>query len=330
MASLRIGIQLTKNLEKYEYFLSLLNTNLVANKGLKFIYISDDSDLKKKIGNLDILTTYKIDESTFNYASEKLKWIHFGSAGIEKSLFPTILKSKTIITNASGIHAGPVSEFAMGMILYLSKQFGECEKFKNDAKWTQWELAQKMIQLSGKTVGIIGFGNIGKAISKKAKAFEMKVIATRRLQKKVEHKKIVDELIPLSELDYLLAKSDYVVISCPLTPLTVGMIGKEELAKMKSSAYLINIGRGAIVDDEALIKALQTQKIAGAGLDVFSVEPLGKDSPLFGLDTVFLSPHISGNFPEYQRYVMQQFLENLNRFILGKDFKNRVCKKRLY
>lgn len=330
MKPLKIGIQLTKNTEKYEYLLSLLKTNLISNKGLKFIHIGDDSDLKKKIENLDVLTTYKIDEHIFNYASEKLKWIHFGSAGIEKSLFPAILKSKTIITNASGIHAGPVSEFAMGMILYLSKNFAGCEKFKNDTEWTQWELAGKMNQLSGKTIGIIGFGNIGKAISQKAKAFEMKVIATRRLQKKIEHKKIVDELIPLSELDYLLGESDYVVIACPLTPLTKGMIGKEKLTKMKSTAYLINIGRGAIVDERALIQVLQNQKIAGAGLDVFSKEPLGEDSPLFKLDNVFLSPHVSGNFPDYQRYVIQQFIENLNRFILDKGFKNRVCKKRLY
>ena len=110
MKPLKIGIQLTKNTEKYEYFLSLLKTNLVSDKGLKFIHIGDDSDLKKKIGKLDILTTYKMNEHIFNYASENLKWIHFGSAGIETSLFPAILKSKTIITNESGIHAGPVSE----------------------------------------------------------------------------------------------------------------------------------------------------------------------------------------------------------------------------
>jgi D-2-hydroxyacid dehydrogenase (NADP+) len=330
MSNLKIGIQLTKNREKYEYLLSVIDSNLNSKKGLEFIHIGDDDDLNDKIESLDILTTYGISEDIFIHSSGKLKWIHFGSAGIEKNLFPRILKSKTIITNASGVHAGPVSEFAMGMILYLSKQFGGCEKFKNDTEWTQWELARKTIQLKGKTIGIIGFGQIGKAIAKKAKAFDMNVIATRRLQKKVEIKKIVDKLIPLSDIDYLLSESDYVVIACPLTPLTEGMMGKKKLSKMKPSAFIINIARGAIIDESALIQALQSSKIAGAGLDVFSTEPLDKDSPLFDLDNVFLSPHISGNFPKYQRDVILQFADNLNRFMAGKDLKNRVCKKRLY
>ncbi|MBC8311542.1 MAG: D-2-hydroxyacid dehydrogenase [Candidatus Marinimicrobia bacterium] len=326
MSSLKIGIQLTQNREKYDYLLSVLSAHLDSTKGLEFFHITKEN-LKSKIAELDILATYEIAENEF---SNKFKWIHFGSAGIEKSLFPRILKSKTIITNASGVHAGPVSEFTMGMILYLSKQFSGCEKFKNDAEWTQWKLAKQTIQLKGKTVGIIGFGDIGKSIAKKAKAFEMKVIATRRLQKKVEKKKIVDELIPLSDVDYLLINSDYVVIACPLTPLTKGMIGRDELAQMKSSAFIVNIARGAIIDEAALIQSLQKNEIAGAGLDVFSTEPLDKDSPLFTLNNVFLSPHISGNFPEYQQDVVIQFAENLNRFLAGKDLKNRVCKKRLY
>lgn len=330
MPSLKIGIQLTKNPEKYEYLISVLSSHLDSKSGFEFSHIADGTDLKNKINDLDILTTYEMDETIFSHSSEKLKWIHFGSAGIENSLIPSILKSKTIITNASGVHAGPVSEFAMGMILYLSKQFRGCETFKNNAEWTQWELARQTIQLKGKTVGIIGFGSIGKAIAKKAKAFDMKVIATRRLQKKVETKKIVDELIPLSDLDYLLSNSDYVIIACPLTPLTKGMIGSKELAKMKSSAFIINIARGSIIDEVALINALQSNEIAGAGLDVFSTEPLDKKNPLFELENVFLSPHISGNFPEYQKDVVIQFAENLNRFLAGKDLKNRVCKKRLY
>jgi phosphoglycerate dehydrogenase-like enzyme len=218
----------------------------------------------------------------------------------------------------------------MGMILYFTKQFGGCEKFRNDTEWTQWELARQTIQLKGKTIGIIGFGSLGKAIAKKAKAFDMKVIATRRLQKKVENKKTVDELIPFSMLSHLLKNSDFVVVACPLTPLTKNMINKRELYQMKSSAYIINIARGEIINEAALIYALKSNTIAGAALDVFKKEPLPKESPFFALDNVFLSPHISGNFPEYQHDVMVQFADNLNRYIAGKDLKNRVCKKRLY
>jgi len=327
---MKIGLQLTQNQEKYSTLTSILKSKLDKKNGITFLQIGNDDDLKTKIDSLDILVAYKINEKIFSHSSKTLKWVHLGSAGIEQSLFPEILKSKTIITNASGIHAGPVSEFVMGMILYFSKQFLGCEKFKSNQKWAQWELAKKTIQLKNKTIGIIGFGEIGKSIAQKAKAFDMKVIATRRLQKKIENKKIVDELIPLSELTYLLKNSDYIVVACPLTPLTNGMISKAELGKMKSSAFIINIARGAIIDESALIHALKENKIAGAGLDVFENEPLDKDSPLFELDNVFLSPHISGNFPEYQHDVVVQFAENLNRYLSGKSLKNRVCKKRLY
>jgi len=330
MSSIKIGIQLTKNPEKYKYLLSVLKSEVITTNGLEYIHIPTDEDLIKIIPELDILTTYHIKETSFANATNQLKWIHFGVAGLEYSLFPDILKSKTIITNASGVHAGPVSEFVMGMILYFTKQFGGCEKFRNDTEWTQWELARQTIQLKGKTIGIIGFGSLGKAIAKKAKAFDMKVIATRRLQKKVENKKTVDELIPFSMLSHLLKNSDFVVVACPLTPLTKNMINKRELYQMKSSAYIINIARGEIINEAALIDALKSNTIAGAALDVFEKEPLPKESPLFALDNVFLSPHISGNFPEYQHDVMVQFADNLNRYLVGKDLKNRVCKKRLY
>jgi len=327
---LKIGLQFTKNSQKHLQLLELLTSNLHDVIDVEFLHFPSEEDLVEHISHIDILATYSISETVFSHATNSLKWIHFGSAGIEKSLFPSILKSKTIITNASGVHAGPVSEFVLGMMLYLSKKFDGCEKFKQNNVWSQWELARQTIQLKGKTVGIIGFGDIGKAIAKKCKAFEMNVIATRRLQKKIESKKNVDELIPLANLDYLLHNSDYIVIACPLTPLTSGLIGKTELNKMKTSAFIVNIARGEIINEPELINALQKKKIAGTALDVFSTEPLEKSSPLFDLENVFLSPHISGNFPEYQKDVVIQFADNLNRYIQGKALKNRVCKKRQY
>ena len=330
MSSLKVGIQLTQNPEKYKYLLFVLKSELYTTSGLEFVHIPADEELKMIIPDLDILTTYHIKETSFSHAPNRLKWIHFGIAGLEHSLFPAILKSKTIITNASGIHAGPVSEFVISAILYFAKRFKDCHDFMQTTNWTQWEVAQQMVQLKSKTIGILGFGLLGKAIAKKAKAFDMKVIATRRLQKKVEHKKTVDELIPLSRLSHLLKNSDFVVIACPLTPLTKGLIGKRELSQMKTSAFIINIARGEIINEAALITALKTKSIAGAALDVFEKEPLPKENPLFALDNVFLSPHISGNFPEYQHDVVVQFADNLNRYMAGKDLINRVCKKRMY
>jgi len=327
---LRIGIQLTKNPRKYKALLSVLKSELDMNKGLKFIHIPTDEELKNILSNLDILTTYHIRKTSLACASDRLKWIHFGVAGLEKNLFPELLNSKTIITNASGIHASPVSEFVIAAILYFSKRIKDSQEFMLSTTWKQWEVAKQMIQLKGKTLGIIGFGSIGKAIANKAKAFDMKVIATRRLQKKVEHKKIVDDLIPPSNLSHLLRSSDFVVIACPLTPLTKGMISKKEFSQMKASAFIINVARGPIIKEDELINALKRKTIAGAALDVFDTEPLPKGSPLFTLDNVFLTPHISGNFLEYQHEVVVQFADNLNRYLSGINLKNRVCKKRLY
>jgi len=330
MTKLKIGIQLTKNPEKYQNLLSILKSVVTSNKGLEFIHIPTNEELERFIAHIDILTTYYLPEEIFAIANGNLKWVHFGNAGIEQSLYPTILKSKTIITNSRGVHAGPVSEFVLSAMQYFAKRFKDCQEFMQTGEWTQWEVARQMVQLKGKTVGIIGYGALGKAIAKKAKAFDMKVIATRRLQKKVEHKKTVDELIPPDQLNHLLSESDFIVIACPLTPLTHGLIGKRELAKMKSSAILINVARGAIINEQDLIKALDKRIISGAALDVFTQEPLWKDSPLFTLDNVFLSPHISGNFPEYQHDVVVQFANNLNSYLSGKALKNPVCKKRLY
>ena len=330
MNNLKIGLQLTKDYNKFCNFKSILLNNVCKTLDLEIVFINSDCLLKQVIPELDILATYRLKESTFNYASKKLKWIHFGAAGIEHSLFPQIINSKVIITNASGIHALPVSEFAIGMILFMAKQFRGCEIFKKDFIWSQWELAKKIIQLKNKTVGIIGFGSLGKAIAKKAKLFDMNVIATKRLQKTIVKKQLADKLIPLDNLDYLLNSSDFVVIACPLTPLSKGMIGEKEIKQMKSTAFIINVSRGSIIVENELIQCLKDKIIAGAALDVFEKEPLDSNSELFKLDSIFLSPHISGNFPEYQHDVIIQFSENLKQFVNGNTLKNRVCKRRMY
>ena len=327
---LQVGLHLTKNSDKYIELIDRLVKQIEFPREFNFIQLKSENDIKKHIHQLNILHCYEIKSEFFNCASSDLKWIQIGAAGIEKSLFKSVLKSKVIITNASGIHASPVSEYAMSVILYFSKMFKDFEIFKNTKKWTQWDIAKKIIQLRGKTIGIIGYGSIGKDIAKKAKVFGMNVIATKRLQKKIDSNKFVDQLIPTSDLKILLNNSDYIVISCPLTPLTNNLISLKELKLMKRSAIIINVARGQIINQEDLIEALENKIISGAALDVFSQEPLEESSRLFDLDNVLISPHISGNYPNYQKDMMDQFANNLNRFFLGKSLKNRVCKKRLY
>ena len=325
---MRIGLQITKNKQKYETLKSLIDVSNLPK--ISFIHIDSDNKLKKELKNLDILVTYGISPELFNYRTERLKWIHVGASGIEQNLFTDLLKSKVMLTNAKGINSRPVAEFIMAQILYFAKQFNSCNQFKSDKIWKQWALAKDTKQLSNCTLGIIGYGEIGKALSKLAKVFGMQVLATRRLQKKIEHKKYVDVLYPTSKMNCILKGSDFIALTCPLTPLTKNMINKESLKKMRNDSYLINTSRGDIVNEKDLIEALQKKQIAGAALDVFSVEPLDKKNPLFNLNNVFLSPHISGNFSSYQRIMIEQFSIMLTKFINNKTLKNRVCKKRLY
>ena len=327
---MNIGLQLTQNSQKYNNLLSLLKDNLDNEQSYNFINLPNRSQLEKYFKELDILVCYKMNKNLFTYSSEKLKWIHFGAAGIDGSLFQNLLKSKVIITTSSGINSDAVAEYVLGGILYSSKRFNDCYKFMQSRKWNQWDIVKNTFEIKNKTLGIIGYGNLGKAIAKRAKAFGMNIIATRRLQKKKENKKFVDELLPINDIEDLFSNSDFIVIACPLTPNTLNLIGNNEFNKMKSSVIIINPARGPIINQKALENAIKYKKISGAILDVFQKEPLNENSSLFDLDNVFLTPHISGNFPGYQNKVIELFSKNLNRYINNKTLINRVCKKRLY
>ena len=218
----------------------------------------------------------------------------------------------------------------MSQILYFSKKIKQCQDFKENRIWNQWELAKTTVQLSESTLGIIGYGEIGKELSKVAKSFNMKVIALRRLQKKEESKKYVDLLLPMNKLDKLIKNSDFIAVACPLTKLTENLIDKNIFQLTKKSAIIINTSRGKIINEKDLISALKNKKIAGAALDVFSNEPIDKKNALFDFDNVLLSPHISGNFEKYQKKMIIQFNDMLIKYVNNKSLKNRVCKKRLY
>jgi len=183
-------------------------------------------------------------------------------------------------------------------------------------------------ELTGKTLGVLGLGNVGMELSFRGKCFGMEVIAVDR--RVVRRPSYVDEVMGLWGLDTLLAKSDYLVITVPLTSSSKHMIGERELRLMKSNAYIINISRGPVVEEKALVKALKEGWIAGAGLDVFEKEPLPMDSELWDLENVIITPHISGGTPRYAERLADIFCENLSRFLEGKTLINLVDKKEGY
>jgi D-2-hydroxyacid dehydrogenase (NADP+) len=258
------------------------------------------------------------------FASKKLRWVQVGSAGVENYLFTELVNSQVLLTTTSGIHRTPVSEIVIAMMLAFCKRLDKFMRSQLEAKW------EKLVpdELAGKTLGLLGLGNIGMETAWKAKCLGMKVLALDKTP--IRAPKYVDEVLGPEDLDHLLHKSDYFVITVPLTKETYHMIGEEELKLMKPDAYIINVARGAVIDNKALIKALKEKWITGAGLDVFEEEPLPKDSEFWKLENVILTPHVSGSTPHYTDRAVKIFCENLRRYLEGKPLINTVDKKAGY
>ncbi|MCH7496122.1 MAG: D-2-hydroxyacid dehydrogenase [Candidatus Marinimicrobia bacterium] len=252
--------------------------------------------------------------------------LHFGATGVDGILFPELAGSDVILTKAVGFHSKITAEHAFAMMLYFERKFAQSIKFRETRKWNQREIASQNGTLSGKSLGILGFGAVGRALSEMANVFGMNVSITSRSSNSSDSLPHVNRIYPLSELNELIAHSDYFAVCVPLTKETKGLIDRERLSFMKESAIIINVARGAIIDESALHQALSQNKIAGAGLDVFATEPLPEDSPLFELDNVFLSPHIAGNFGDYTPLAATDFGVNLQRYLSGKELRNLVDK----
>jgi len=255
-----------------------------------------------------------------------LKWFQATSAGVDRHRDTEIWKSRVTITGVSGIHAVPIGEFVLGLMLMFAKDTPSSFRMKQTHQWQRYATHV----LRDKTVGIVGLGHIGREVARLSKAFGLKIIATRRSTRKEGKARNVDLLLPQSRMKEMLAGSDYVVISVPLTPETRHIIGEAEFKAMKPTAYLINIGRGNLIDEEALLRALDEKRIAGAGLDVTAVEPLPEESRLWDFDNVILSPHVSGGMEDYLLRAAELFCENLRRYLDGKKLRNLVDRKKGY
>ena len=255
----------------------------------------------------------------------KLKWFQSLLAGVNHVLEDQdIVQSPVVITNWP--HGNPVSEFAIHLMLMLAKKAPKSFHSKQEKKWEPF----RATLLHDKTVGILGLGSIGREVARLCKAFGMRVIATRRSAKQAGQAKDVDLLLPPDRLREVLAESDFVVISLPLIPETYKLIGEAELRSMKHTAYLINIARGGILDEEALIRAIDEAWIAGAALDALSTEPLPSESRLWELPDVIITPHMSGRYDHYNRDAIHFFNENLERYLEGRELVHVVDKKMGY
>lgn len=282
-------------------------------------------ELDKLLADVEIVYGLRLPQNLVARAP-KLKWIQVMSAGVDRFLDDDLRRSPVILTNVSGLHATPIGEFVMEQMLMFAKNAAFCFELKQKKQWQHYEPTV----LLGKTVGIVGLGNIGKEVARLSKAFGMRVVAIRRSSPRTSQARNVDLMLPRQELPRLLAESDYVVITLPYTRETHDLFGETELKAMKSSACLINIGRGGIIDEDVLARALSEKWIAGAGLDVFATEPLPPESKLWELPNLLFSPHVSGNMEDYIGQATDLFCKNLRRYLDGKKLFNVVDKQRGY
>jgi phosphoglycerate dehydrogenase-like enzyme len=255
-----------------------------------------------------------------------LRWIHSRSAGIERLLFPALVESPVPLTNGRGVFSASLAEWAIGAVLFFAKEFRRLVRNQAAEKWE--EFAPEMIE--GRTLGIVGYGDIGKAMAARARPLGLRVLALRRRPEESRADPLVDEVLPPEALPDLLRRSDYVVVATPLTPETRHLLGRAELSHLKRSAVLINVGRGAVIDERALVEALEQGRLKGAALDVFEEEPLPAGHPLWRLENVLLSPHCADQTVTWLQDATRAFLENLDRFRRGEPLRNVVDKGRGY
>jgi D-2-hydroxyacid dehydrogenase (NADP+) len=287
------------------------------------VAVVNDDKSALKVGMDAEVIFGKFNKELFSSA-KRLRWVQTKGAGVDGLLFPEFIESNVALTSASGIHGIQISEMIIAMMLVLTKQMHKFMRYKFEAKWQP----HTPDELAGKIVGILGLGSIGSETAKKTKCLGMKIIALKKHPTKKPY--YVDEILGSEGLDRLLRQSDFVVLTLPLTDETYHMIGEEQFRSMKPTAYVINMGRGALIDTNALLKALKEGWIAGAGLDVFENEPLPVDSELWKLDNVVITPHVAGSSPYYDERAVEIFCDNLKRYIEGKPLRKDVDKKAGY
>ncbi|MBD3880966.1 D-2-hydroxyacid dehydrogenase [Phormidium tenue FACHB-886] len=253
-------------------------------------------------------------------AAPALRWQQTPSAGVNHILTPAFRERNITLTNGAGTFSVPIAEFVLMYILYHAKCLDNLQRIQGDQDW-QRPLELPLQEVMGKTLLIVGAGSIGQAIAQRAAAFEMRVWGSRWNPQPLPS---FEKVVGAEEWRSLLPQADYVVLATPLTPETKGIIDADVLRSMRPSAYLINIARGAVVDEAALLTALQQGWIAGAALDTFCTEPLPPDSLFWSLPNVFVTPHCSGLSPQINERTIALFLDNLSRYQAGKPLQNVV------
>jgi phosphoglycerate dehydrogenase-like enzyme len=293
--------------------------------GIHHTEVRASEELARRLPEADVLVVSGLWKNELAGTAPRLKFIQSISAGTDQYDKALLCERGIRLASAAGVNAEAVAEHAMALMLALARRLPEARDNQNAKRWRGMigEIAAREDQLTGKTLLIVGMGRIGTRLARLAKAFEMRVIATKRDPASGTHG--ADAVHGQHRLPELLGQADVVALTCPLTPETENLIDAAALAAMKPSAHLINVARGRVVDEAALIEALQQRRIAAAGLDVTREEPLPASSPLWALPNALITPHSAGETRAYEDAVIDILLENLERLWRGEaDLRNQV------
>lgn len=287
-----------------------------------FEYLATDDRLPDRIADADVVAGF-VSPAALQKATSRLKWVHSWAAGPDKQLYPAFVDSDIVLTCCKGNGAVPLAEHAMMLMMMLQR---DAVRWLDEQRAHVWH-HRPHEELAGKTCAIIGTGHSGVDLALKAKAFHMRVIGMRRNGQPAPH---FDKMYRRDELHDFLREADFVVVTAPRTPETLGMLGAAEFAVMKPTAYYVCFSRGGIADDAALLDAIVTGKIAGAGLDAHDNEPLAPDSPFWDAPNTIITPHNGATTPGTHRRGLQMLIENLKRFRNGEELYNVVEKQAGY
>jgi phosphoglycerate dehydrogenase-like enzyme len=295
--------------------------------GVEFVMPEDRAQAPALMSEVDALFGQLTPDEFAN--SRQLRWVQSSSAGVEwMATVPGFVDSDIVVTNMRGAHAATIAEHTFAMLLALTRNLPGMASAQGQHSWARGEAIQRTIGVKGLTIGIVGFGNIGRAIAHRAVGFEMNVLAVDCEQ--VPPGEGVEEVWPLDRLDEMCKRVDVLAISAPITPRSRGMIGRSQLRAMRRGSYVLQVSRGAIVDEPALVDALEEGHLSGAGLDVTATEPLPVGDPLWTAPNLVITPHASAHSALTTELVYSILSENVGRYVRGEPLLNVVDKQRGY
>ena len=291
---------------------------------MRILHLPNYDLLPQELPDTDIFVGYSLRPQQLKLA-KKLKWLHSTAAGVAQLMYPELRDSGIVVTNPSGIFSIPMAEHTVGLLIALARNFPDSVRYQDASHWGQqdlWDKPQRLTELNGQLLLIVGYGSIGRELARRAHAFDIRVWGVTRSGK--GDPSYAEKILPVSQLDDALPQADYVVVAAPETAETAKLMNAMRIAKMKRGGRLINVGRGSLLDESALLQALESGALAGAALDVTETEPLPPDSPLWKAPNLFITPHtsaVSDRLWLRQANILVQLLE---RWFDGRDLFNQV------